>query len=111
VSQIKEYLESIEDKIEEVELVMNTLNGIHRPWESFIQGICSRRNLTKFSRLWEDFTQEKTILVSREEKLGDEENQSLASHARKGKYKRHHVHALEDDEPDQDRSKEYDSSE
>jgi hypothetical protein len=67
---------------------MTTLNGLPRSWESFIQGICSRRKLTKFSRLWEDFTQEEVRLTTREEKLGDEENQALATHARKGKSKK-----------------------
>jgi hypothetical protein len=164
VSQIREQLEAIEDTVEEVELVMTTLNGLPRSWESFIQGICSRRKLTRFSRLWEDCTQEEARLATREEKLGDDENQALATHARKGKskkevhshkksqgsqktqkfqkdysnyrcyicqkmghiaincphskdqvrkekYKRHHAHATKDDEPDQKRAKEDDSSE
>ena len=58
VSQIKEQLEAIEDNVEEAEVVMTTLNGLPRSWESFIQGICARRNLTKFNRLWEECTQE-----------------------------------------------------
>ena len=36
VSQFKEQLEAIEDKIDEIELVMNALNGLTRPWDSFI---------------------------------------------------------------------------
>ena len=48
VSQIKEQLEAIGDMIEKAEVVMTTLNGLPREWESFIQGICSRRKLTKF---------------------------------------------------------------
>ena len=36
VSQIKEQLEAIGDKIDEDELVMTALNGITRSWESFI---------------------------------------------------------------------------
>ena len=36
VSQFKEKLEAIEDKIDEVELVMTALNGLTRPWDSFI---------------------------------------------------------------------------
>jgi hypothetical protein len=88
VSQIKEQLEAIGDTIEEAELVMTTMNGLPRSWESFIQGICSRRKLTKFSRLWEDCTQEEARLVAREEKLGEEENQALAALARKGKSKK-----------------------
>ena len=57
VSQIKE-LEAIGDSVEEAEITMTTLNGLPNSWESFIQGICSRRKLTKFNRLWEHCTQE-----------------------------------------------------
>jgi hypothetical protein len=58
VSKTKEQLEAIRDKVEEVELIMTTLNGLPIPWESLIQGICSRRKLMKFKRLWEDCTKE-----------------------------------------------------
>ena len=51
VSQIKEQLEAIGDSVEEAEITMTTLNGLPNSWESFIQGICSRRKLTKLSRL------------------------------------------------------------
>ena len=34
VSQFKEQLEAIEDKIDEIELVMTALNGLTRPWDS-----------------------------------------------------------------------------
>ena len=46
VSQIKEQLESIKDNVEEAEVEITTLNNPPRSWESFIQGICSRRKLT-----------------------------------------------------------------
>ena len=48
VSQIKEHLEAIGDMIEDAEVVMTTLNGLPRDWESFIRGICSKRKITKF---------------------------------------------------------------
>ena len=66
---------------------MTTMIGLPRSGDPFIKGIYSRRKLTKFSRLWEDCTQEEARLEAREEKLGDEENQTLAAHARKGKNK------------------------
>ena len=66
---------------------MTTMNGLPRSWDPFIKGIYSRRKLTKFSRLWEDCTQEEARLEAREEKLGNEENQALIAHARKGKNK------------------------
>jgi hypothetical protein len=84
VSQIKEQLEAIGDTIEEVDLVMTTLNGIPKSWESFIHGISSRRKLTMFNRLREDCTQEEARLAAREENLGNDD-QALATHARKGK--------------------------
>ena len=43
VSQFKEQLEAIEDKIDEIELVMIALNGLARPWDSFIQTMCARK--------------------------------------------------------------------
>ena len=68
-------------------MVMTTLNGLPRSWDSFIQGICSKRRLIKFSRLWEDCTQEEARPVAREEKFMDDD-QDLASHTRKGKSKK-----------------------
>jgi hypothetical protein len=85
VSQIKEQLEAIGDIVEEAEIVMTTLNDLPKSWESFIQGIYSRRKLAKFSGLWKDCTQEETRLAAREEKLGNDENQELVAHTRKGK--------------------------
>ena len=39
VSQIKEQLEAVEE-----EVVITSLNGLPRSWDSFIQGICAGRN-------------------------------------------------------------------
>ena len=88
VSQIKEQLEAIGDKVEEAEFVMTTLNGLPRAWDSFIQGICSRKELTEFSNLWEDCTQEEARIAAREEKMGDDDNQALTTRTRKGKGKK-----------------------
>ena len=63
------------------------MNGLPRPWDPFIKGICSQSKLTKFTRLWEDCMQEEARLEAREEKLGQEENQALPVQARKGKNK------------------------
>ena len=68
--------------------MVNTLNGLLRSWESFIQGICSRRKLTEFSRLWEECTQEVARLEEREEKMGEDANQALATHTKKEKSKK-----------------------
>ena len=83
VSQIKEQLEGIKENIEEGEIVMTTMNGLPRSWDSFIQGICARKKLIKFSRLWEECTQEEARLVSREEKMGASDDQALISQENK----------------------------
>ena len=57
VSQIKEQLEAVDEEVENAKIVMTTLNGVSRAWDSFIQGICARKKLVKFSRLWEDCSQ------------------------------------------------------
>jgi hypothetical protein len=69
------------------EMVMTTLNGLPSSWDAFIQGMCSRRNLTKFSRLWEDCNQEEARMKAREENMTDDD-QALAGHTRKGKSKK-----------------------
>ena len=43
VSQIKEQLVAIEEEVENAEVVIATLNGLPRSWDSFIQGMCARR--------------------------------------------------------------------
>jgi hypothetical protein len=72
----------------ETELTMTTLNGLPNSWESFIQGIFSRRKLSKFNRLWEDCTQEEAKLEARKEKIESNEDQTLTTHTRKGKNKK-----------------------
>ena len=58
ISQFKEQLEAIEDKIDEIELVMTALNGIIRPWDSFMQTTFARMESIKFDILWEECVQE-----------------------------------------------------
>ena len=47
VYEFKEQLEAIEDKIDEIKLVMTTPNGLIKPWDSFIQAICARNKSKK----------------------------------------------------------------
>ena len=90
VSQIKEQLHAIGDMVEEAEVVMTTLNGLPRSWESFIQGVCSRRKMPKFSKLWEDCIKEEARIAVRDEKLGSSEDQALFVHAKKGRGRSNH---------------------
>ena len=62
---------------------MTTLNSLPRSWDSFIQWICARRKLIYFSRLREECTQEEARLVTREENMGETNDQDLAVYTRK----------------------------
>ena len=73
VSQIKEHLEAVDEEMENAEIVMTTLNGLPRAWDSFIQGIYARKKLVKFNRIWEEYSQEEYWIAAREEKMGSED--------------------------------------
>ena len=59
VSQFKEKLSVIGDTLDEDELVMNALNSL-RPWDSFIQTLCARKESMKFDIVWEECIQEES---------------------------------------------------
>ena len=65
ISQIKDQLAAIGDPVEDVELVTTTLNGFPPSWDPFVQGICARRKLPKFDKLWVDCSQEESRLISK----------------------------------------------
>ena len=68
---------------------MTTLNGLPKLWDSFIQGICARKKLITFSRLWEECSQEESRIVSQEEKMGNED-QYLTTHTKKIRMDHYH---------------------
>ena len=70
--------------MENEEIVMTTLNGLPRSWNSFIQGIYARKKLVKFSRLWEE-----SQIAAREEKMGSED-QALTVHSKKNRWSNYH---------------------
>ena len=83
VAQIKEQLEAVEENVYEGDIVMTTLNCLPRSWDSFIQGICDKKKLINFNRLWEECTQEEAWLITREENMGATKDQALMVHTRK----------------------------
>ena len=82
VSQFKDQLEATGDYLDEDELVMTALNGLTRPWDSFIQTMCSRKESMNFDIVWEDCIQEEAR-VSNREYLLKEYNQALATRRNK----------------------------
>ena len=70
--------------VEEEKVVMTTLNGLPRDWESFVKGIYAQRNLTKFSKLQEECPHEEGRIANREEKLNEDKDKALETHGKKG---------------------------
>ena len=60
---------------------MTTLNGLTRPWDSFIQTLCARKESMMFDIVWEDCIQEEARVANREALLR-EDDQSLATHTK-----------------------------
>ena len=71
---------------------MTTLNGLPRSRDSFIQGICARKKLATFSTLWEECTQEEARLITREEKIGTNDDRALTVHTRRNHNMREEHH-------------------
>ena len=63
---------------------MAALNVLTRPWDSFIQTMCARKESMKFDIVWEDCIQEEARVANREALL-KEDDQSLATHTRRGR--------------------------
>ena len=57
---------------------MTTLNGLIRPWDSFIHTMFARKESMKFVIVWEDWIQEEAGVANREALL-KEDDQALAS--------------------------------
>ena len=84
ISQFKEKLEAIRDYLHEDELFMTSLNGLTRPWHSFIHTMCARKEIIKFDIVWEDYIQEEDREDNREALL-KEDDQALATHTKRGR--------------------------
>ena len=85
ILQIKYQLAAIGDSKDDVELATTTLNGFLSSWNPFVQGICGRKKLHKFDKLWSDCTQEESRLISKSQNTNDDENQAPVAHVKKRK--------------------------
>jgi hypothetical protein len=65
VTQIRDQLAAVGEKVEDKELVNMALNGFSPQWETFVKGVCARENLPSWERLWDDCIQEETWMESK----------------------------------------------
>jgi hypothetical protein len=88
MTQIRDHLAAVGEKVDNIELVNVALNGFSKLWEPFVKGVYARDKLPNWERLWHDWIQEKTREESKASRKGDgEENLALVSQAKKGKGK------------------------
>ena len=59
VAQVKDELAAVGEVISDLELVRIALKGFTKEWEVFVKCVVGREHLLDWSRLWDDFTQEK----------------------------------------------------
>jgi hypothetical protein len=90
ITHIQDHIIVIGETIHDDELLNVALRGLPRSWEPFVQGICARDKFLDFDRLWKDCIQKENQLVSKDDmdgvvKSSSDENQSIATHTRKGK--------------------------
>ena len=67
---------------------MTSLNGLTKPWYSYIQTICARKEILQFQVQWEECVQEEAIVANREALLRDYDH-VVATHTRRRKGKHH----------------------
>lgn len=78
ISQLRDQLQVIDEVISEKELVTTTLNGLTNSWDSFVSGICAKKEVPKFEELWTACTQEESRVISKGKIQRSDEGDSQA---------------------------------
>jgi hypothetical protein len=63
-TQIKDELGAVGEVVDLDSMVRTTLNNFTKPWGPFVLGIVAREIMPTWERLWDDFVQEETRLIS-----------------------------------------------
>ena len=86
ISQVRDELGVVGEKLYDAELVRVALNGLSQPWHDFVRAVVSRENLLSWAKLWDDFTQEELRINSTstgQKNTADEENVALSAKSKK----------------------------
>ena len=60
ITQVRDELGAVEERVQGAALVITTLNGVTKPWYVFVESVVARENMPTWDRLWDDFIQEET---------------------------------------------------
>jgi hypothetical protein len=63
-TQIRDELGAVGEVVDPNSMVTTALNSFTKPWGPFVRGIVSREVMPTWERMWDDFVQEETRLIS-----------------------------------------------
>ena len=80
ITQVRDELGVIREKVEGNQLVQKTLNGATNPWVVFMEAIVARENMPTWDHIWDDFIQEETQRIYVHDSLSNikEEEKNVA---------------------------------
>ena len=110
ITQVRDELGVVGERVLYFELVRTTLNGVIKPWAVFVESVVAREHMPSWDRFWGDFIQEETrrgyVEGSTSHNKEDEENVALAAKGKKKKFKKgSKVETKQQDEEKKDMSK------
>jgi hypothetical protein len=87
ISQVRDELAVVAERVDSTELVRTALNGFSKPWESFVRSIVAREHIPSWERLWDDFVQEENRIgsgsTSQQHGEDGDENVALSAKSKK----------------------------
>ena len=60
ITQVRDELGAMGERVVDVELVRTALNGVTKPWSVFVESVVAREHMPMWDRLWDDFIHEET---------------------------------------------------
>ena len=92
ITQVRDELGAVGERVVDTELVRTTLNGVTNSWSVFVESVVAREQMPTWDSLWDDFIQEETrrgyVQGNTSHNKEDEENVALAAKGKKKKFKK-----------------------
>ena len=89
ITQVRDELGAVGERVLAKELVRTTLNGETNPWVVFVESVVAREHMPTWDHLWDDFIQEEIrrgyVQGNTSHSKDDEENVALTAKGKKKK--------------------------
>ena len=60
ITQVRDELGAVVERVLDAELVRTALNGVTKPWSVFVESVVAHEHMPTWDHLWDDFIQEET---------------------------------------------------